>query len=47
MRLLTISMIQKVLTKRKEYKMEYYVYSAVIVAVAVSPVVILILEFLK
>ena len=40
-------MTQKVLIKRKEYKMEYYVYSALIVAVAISPAVILIWEFLK
>jgi hypothetical protein len=40
-------MIQKVLTKRRGYKMEYYVYSALIVAVAISPAVILIWEFLK
>ena len=40
-------MTHKVLTKRKEYNMEYYLYAVTIVAVAISPVIVLLWEFLK
>ena len=31
----------------RRYKMEYYVYAVAIVSVAISPIIILMLEFLK
>ena len=31
----------------RRYKMEYYVYAVAIVSVAISPLIILMLEFLK